>query len=137
MTDWTPRQHFGPRPIQDRPGVAEVARQTYDTSGPIELMITLPEATSGQVLDADNGFGHGYNVSFAVNKTLKNNQKHIELEVAVFVPATERGQGQPVLVEFVPEGAVEDADSKDRRTNQWIKGKTRLKKPGVQGKGKG
>ena len=100
----------------------------YDTSGPIGLVVRVPTGVLGEVLATDSGFGHGYEITFEERAKLRESSERIELEVAVYVPATESGKDQPILVEFVPEDAVEDAEKKAKRTNEWITIKTQLAK---------
>jgi hypothetical protein len=101
--------------------------KTYDTTGPIQLKFTVPEGTDVQLLTSDDGFGQGYEVVHEWTDKLNNDDKKIEIEVEVFVPAgTDK---LPVRVEFVPDGTVEVEDHKDGTTNKKIKVKTQLKKP--------
>ena len=105
----------------------------YDTSGPIKLVVNVPKATSTEVIAADNGFGHGYDIRFKPTKALKNDSKRIEVAVDVYVPGTVKGKNQMILVEFVHDGAVEVADRDVKKMNEWISVKTRLHKAAAGG----
>lgn len=115
--------------------VAGELNRAYDVTGPIRLVFTVPEGTDVQLLATDDGFGTGYDVSHEWTPRLKNDHKHIEIEVAVLVPAgTDK---LPVHVEFVPGATVEVEDQKDGTTNKWITVKTQLKKPKLAKDAKG
>jgi len=96
-----------------------------EVTGPTQFVITTPAGVSEAVLLASPGFGYGETVTFQESKALKANRKGIELQIAVFLPAT--SNTTPVLVEFAPRviGVLSPVSAKGT-TNHWIFFETRL-----------
>lgn len=101
--------------------------KTYDVTGPIYLLFTVPVGTSVSLIASDDGFGQGYSIGYNEDAKLKNDDKHIDITVDVYVSTAT--SNLPVRVEFVPDGTVDVADRKDGASNKKIHVKTQLKKP--------
>jgi hypothetical protein len=108
--------------------------RSYDVTGPIGLIFSVPPGTDVQLLSQDEGFGLGYDIVQTFDARLKNNKDKIDIEISVVVPAGTKDL--PVLVEFVPDGTIKSWDKKDGKTNQRIKVKTELRKPKADKSGK-
>lgn len=100
----------------------------YDVSGPTKVVIRVPPEVAYALLEQDAGFGQGYDISFAADRKLKAEDNKLEIAADVFVPATAQGKGQPILVEWVPDGTVEVAAKKEGTTNAWIGCETKIKR---------
>src|SRR5829696_3194893 len=57
--------------------------------GPVQIVVTLPTSIKGWVLAMDQGFGHGYTVRFATSSKLRVTKNAIQVQVAVYAPATD------------------------------------------------
>jgi hypothetical protein len=96
-----------------------------EVTGPTQFVITTPVGVSEAVLLTSPGFGYGETVTFQESKALKVNHKGIELDIAVFLPAT--NSTTPVLVEFAPRViGILSPVSAEGTTNSWIYLETRL-----------
>ena len=80
--------------------VRDMKRARALATGPTELVITLPGGFHPRHLASDNGFGHGYIVSFVEIDPIPLDQFPIPVHVAAFVPM--RKDGVPIRVRFVP-----------------------------------
>ncbi len=67
-------------------------------------------------------------IAFIEDAKLEAKNNKLELAAEVFVPATRAGKGQPILVEWTPDGTVKVADKKQGKTNQWISAATTIKR---------
>jgi len=56
-------------------------------TGPIRLVVTVPPGTATAVLSQDEGFGHGYTVTFRESAALDANGNSLRVRVEAFVPA--------------------------------------------------
>jgi hypothetical protein len=101
--------------------------QTYDVAGPTQVVVHVPDGVETAVLDQDDGFGQGYNIWFVTDPRLKATNAGIGLSADVYVPATAKGKGQPILLEWVPDGVVKASGSKQGTTNQVISLPTQIK----------
>ena len=108
--------------------VSGLVDTTYDTAGPIRIDVRVPLGVETAVLATDAGFGYGYDLRFVEDKGLKAAPKEVQVVAEVYVPATAAGKGQPIRVEWVPDGTVLVAASKEGTTNQWISASTKLKR---------
>jgi hypothetical protein len=100
----------------------------YDVSGPTKVVIRVPPKVSYELLEQDAGFGKGYAISFVADAKLKTTTRQLDIAADVYVPATASGKGQPVLVEWIPDGTVEVAAKKQGTTNAWITAATKIKR---------
>lgn len=87
-------------------------------TGPTEIIVTVPTGVDAWLLLADIGFGRGVNVSFAESSSLSTTRNGVEIEVAVFVPASE---AIPVRVEVASRvlGLLWPATA-EGSANEWI-----------------
>jgi hypothetical protein len=84
--------------------------------GPTQVQIYIPMGVSHSLLDTDDGFGFGYNVSWVEVSWLADGSHGPEVKVNVFVPAT---RSIPVQVEWQPRG--EDVTERAYgNTNSWV-----------------
>lgn len=109
--------------------------RVYDVTGPIQLRFIAPHGTVVELLASDGGFGQGYDIVYANESGLRNDDSRIALKIEVVVPAA--GKRLPVLVEFVPDGTIQVADKHEGRTNEKIRVDTELRKPQQTKSGKG
>ncbi|MER3436298.1 MAG: hypothetical protein C4346_00960 [Chloroflexota bacterium] len=71
------------------------------TTGPAEIVVTMPLGSTGTALLSDSGFGlQGYAISFVNSAALTRQGTHTPVTVAVKVPATD--DSLPVRVTFAP-----------------------------------
>jgi hypothetical protein len=97
-----------------------------DTTGPIQIILTVPEDIQPELLSQDEGFGFGYDIAVETSDQGARSRRQVRVVVAARVPATDRHR---VRLEFVPDGAVEDADASEGWTNDWVIVRTRLNFP--------
>jgi hypothetical protein len=97
-----------------------------DSTGPIELVVTVPEGIETELLSQDEGLGHGYDIAVESDTRGGRSRRHVKIAVAARVPATGRHR---IRLEFVPDSIVEDADAAQGWTNDWIVVRTRLRFP--------
>ncbi len=83
-------------------------------TGPTRVVIAVPAGVSTQLIEADNGFGHGWTVSFAHSDQLRVAAQGIEVRVSTYVPASAT---MPVLTDVTNGGAV--LGSSMGTTNGW------------------
>ena len=84
--------------------------------GATQVIIYIPNGVSHSLLDADNGFGFGYNVAWIEVPWLDDGYHGPEVKVSVFVPAT---RSIPVQVEWQPRS--EDVSARAYgNTNSWV-----------------
>lgn len=95
-------------------------------TGPTQLIITVPEGVSTQMILTDLGFLHGYDYQFRQSSELQKTRKGIEVKIQVYVPAND--SSMPIKVEFAPRllGLLW-TDSASGTANQWITLNTVLK----------
>jgi hypothetical protein len=89
------------------------------TTGPIEIVVTVPTGTRVQHVISDLGFGRGYDFSFAESDALVATDDGVPVEVDVYVPATR--DELPISVYFAPRllGLLSPA-SADGYANSWV-----------------
>jgi hypothetical protein len=87
-------------------------------TGPTEIVVTVPTGVDAWLLLPDLGFGKGVNVSFEESSSLSTSRKGVQVEVAVFVPASE---DIPIRVEVAPRvlGILWPATT-EGTANQWL-----------------
>jgi len=83
--------------------VANVYVSTYvdavvEATGATIVYVAVPPGAGGEVLDADPGFGHGYDVRFVERSELKATSKGVDIQVGAYVPAADT---EPLRVEVV------------------------------------
>lgn len=87
-------------------------------TGPTEIVVTVPAGIDAWLLLADVGFGRGVNVSFAESDDLTASRSGVEIDVAVFVPAS---KNIPVRVEVAPRLlGILWPSSAEGTANQWF-----------------
>jgi hypothetical protein len=88
-------------------------------TGPTKIVVTVPVGVEARLVLADLGFGKGEEVSFAQSRALKKTATGIEVQVAVYVPATDGTM--PVKVEFAPGllGLLRPASAQGT-ANAWV-----------------
>jgi hypothetical protein len=92
-------------------------------TGPTEIVVTVPTGVDAWLLLPDLGFGRGVNVSFEESSTLTTSRKGVQIEVAVFVPASE---DIPIRVEVASRVlAILWPASAEGAANQWLTVSTR------------
>ncbi len=96
------------------------------TTGPAEIVVTIPKGSMGTVVLSDAGFGlQGYAISFVNSPALTRKGDHTPVRVAVKVPA--RDGSLPVRVTFAPrttDSSVSDilfGTSAEGLANRWVK----------------
>jgi hypothetical protein len=68
-------------------------------TGPIKMVITIPEGSKGSVLLTDLGFLRGYSISWAYSSSLQRTRTHTQVQVKVYAPSRAT---LPVSVTFAP-----------------------------------
>jgi hypothetical protein len=95
-------------------------------TGPIRIQIAVPAGVESEVLlpHADNGFGHGYEVTFHTLRGADrddddddDDEEAIRIVIRVYAPAS--GGRLPVRVDFEPEDG--DPSHAIGRSNKWVK----------------
>ncbi|CAA9552443.1 MAG: hypothetical protein AVDCRST_MAG19-933 [uncultured Thermomicrobiales bacterium] len=66
-------------------------------TGPTELVITIPERVSYELLQSDDGFGLGWNIRVQRSEDFEVREKGVEVRAVAVVPAAKQ---LPVKVEF-------------------------------------
>jgi hypothetical protein len=94
-------------------------------TGPNQVVVTVPPGVQAALLVADAGFGRGTDVAFEEANWLRRRPDRIEIQVDVFVPATD--DAMPVRVEFAPRivGVLSPA-SAEGTANAWVSLRTAL-----------
>jgi hypothetical protein len=88
-------------------------------TGPVQIVVTLPSGMKGWVLAMDQGFGHGYAVRFATSAKLHATKSAIQIQVAVYAPASDRSL--PVIAQLTPIGAGPiAAGTASGNANAWV-----------------
>jgi hypothetical protein len=88
-------------------------------TGPNTIVITTPPEVDSQLVLKTLGFGKGEVVRFETSPRLKVSEQGMEVEVAVYVPATD--SSMPVGVEFAPDlvGILMPARA-EGTANSWV-----------------
>jgi len=88
-------------------------------TGPTQIVVSTPADVDAVLIVSTLGFGRGEIVEFEQSKRLKVSDEGIELQIQVFVPATD--DQMPVLVEFAPRlvGILAPVASQGA-ANDWI-----------------
>ena len=94
-------------------------------SGPNRIVVRVPAGVRAKLVANDAGFGQGTEVLFDEAKRLRATDRGIEVEIEVYVPATD--DEMPVKVEFAPRvvGLLSPA-SAEGTANEWIVLRTQL-----------
>ena len=88
--------------------VARDASQPNSTTVPIQLTIAVPTGSSTAVLASDNGFGHGYVITFVESNSLSNGA----IRIQCVVPARDNSlMVQLTSVSLDPTGRTQDKRS--------------------------
>jgi hypothetical protein len=119
-------------PVVDIDGqLADIFLSSYidmhlSTTGPAEIVITMPVGSKGTALLSDTGFGlQGYKISFVNSASLTRQGTHTPVKVAVKVLA--RDGSLPVRVTFAPrtlDSSLSDilfGMSAEGLANRWVK----------------
>ena len=69
-------------------------------SGPIQIVISIPNGSKGQVILTDLGFLKGYKISFVQSDKLVKTKTHTPVLIRVYAPT--KGTPLPVTVTFAP-----------------------------------
>jgi hypothetical protein len=88
-------------------------------TGPTQIVVSTPAGVDAFLIASTLGFGRGEIVEFEQSRRLKVSDGGIELQIEVFVPATD--DELPVLVEFVPRLLdILSPVSSQGTANDWI-----------------
>jgi hypothetical protein len=81
--------------------VASTLAMHLKATGPVELVIRIPEGSKGTVVLSDTGFGlKGYRISFVSDSSLKRTATRTPVRVSAFAPSSD--SSLPVQVTFAP-----------------------------------
>jgi hypothetical protein len=103
--------------------VVNIMLSSYDTlnettTGPAEVVVTIPSTATAQLLETDSGFGgYGYTVSFVKSDSLKMSDGLLPIVISVFVPSSEP---LPVQVDLVTDSSRIAQASTLGATGEWI-----------------
>jgi hypothetical protein len=88
-------------------------------TGPTEIVVTVPVGVDAWLVLADLGFGRGTNLTFEESSSLAKTWDGVEIQVAVYVPASD--DAMPIRVEVAPRilGLLWPA-SAEGTANEWI-----------------
>lgn len=88
-------------------------------TGPNKVVITVPAGVNAQFIASDLGFGRGWTVTIATSSALKVNKSGVQMEIKLYVPATD--STMPVRLEFAPRvlGLLSPAYAQGT-ANSWI-----------------
>jgi hypothetical protein len=110
--------------------VADIFLSSYTeldrtTTGPAEIVVSIPRGSTGELLAADRGFGgYGYEVTFLVDETLKKSSISTQVQVKAFVPSADGSL--PLKVDFAPRSSDLRAASAQGLVNKyWVTLRTR------------
>lgn len=95
--------------------VASALAMLQQASGPVQLVLTVPEGSMARTLYQDGGFGYGYDISFATSPTFVRSSQDPQVHAAVFAPAA--GVPLPVRVSYT---ARMKPITVDGWSNSWI-----------------
>jgi hypothetical protein len=101
--------------------------EAYGVAGPTRVVFWVPPGTACELLEQDAGFGQGYEITYAEDDKLDAKHNKREIAADVYVPTTDAGSSQPILVEWIPDGTVKRADTRRGKTNEWITAATKIK----------
>ena len=89
------------------------------TTGPIKVVVTVPEGAKTTYVISDLGFLRGYDFRFATSPDLEKTADGVPVRVAVYVPA--KSDSLPITVYFSPRllGLLWPA-SADGHANSWV-----------------
>jgi len=88
-------------------------------TGPTQIVVTTPPDVDAVLIVSTLGFGRGENVEFEQSRSVKIRDEGIELQIQVFVPATD--DQLPVLVEFSPRLTdILSPVTSEGTANDWI-----------------
>jgi hypothetical protein len=91
---------------------------------PIFLQVWHPLGASKQLLETDNGFGHGYGIEFLPDPSLRSGTGWVEVNVSLVAPAL---SSLPVRVEMVPDDPSKPTVARVGAANSWFyMGKSRV-----------
>jgi hypothetical protein len=99
--------------------VGSTLKALTNTTGPIELVVTVPENVNATKLISDLGFGRGYDFRIVKSAELVKSGKQVPVRIQVYVPA--KSDDLPISVYFAPRllGII-FPESADGYANQWI-----------------
>jgi hypothetical protein len=81
--------------------VASTLAMHVKATGPVELVIRIPEGSTGVVILSDTGFGlKGYRINFVSDPTLTRTNLRSPVRVSAFAPSSD--STLPVEVTFAP-----------------------------------
>jgi hypothetical protein len=88
-------------------------------TGPTQIVVTTPPEVDAVLIVSTLGFGRGENVEFEQSRSVKIRDEGIELQIRVFVPATD--DQLPVVVEFSPRLTdILSPVTSEGTANEWI-----------------
>jgi len=87
-------------------------------AGPVALEVRIPPGSIASAAPLDDGFGHGYAISYAEDPGLKRGGDFTEVRVAALAPA--RDGSLPVRVTFHADAPNLKDSVKTGYANQWI-----------------
>lgn len=93
-------------------------------SGPIQLVVEVPLASTAKVLLNDLGFGRGYAITITHSASLTKTSTHTQVRIRVYAPAS--SSSLPVTVTFAPRAlsagltAILVGASASGTANAWV-----------------
>ncbi len=97
--------------------VSKDANHKAKITGATLLVVEVPSGSDYRLIDMDNGFGFGYQITFVENSNLVSKNGFVEVRVKVMVPADD--SSLPVRVELQPQGKVKSFN-KVGSANEWF-----------------
>lgn len=77
-----------------------------DTTGPITVVVGVPESATVEIVSSDNGFGYGYAISVERSSVWRSTDKYFDVGIKINVPSTGYHK---LLVTLTPENPYTSA----------------------------
>lgn len=87
-------------------------------TGPTVLVVHVPKGSSYRLIEADNGFGFGYAVTFVEDSKLVARTGYVDVRVQAYVPADDSAHA--VRVELHPDDPAKLKFNKVGTANMWF-----------------
>jgi hypothetical protein len=92
-------------------------------TGPVAVVITVPEGVSTELISVDDGFGHGWDVRFRQSGDLRvTDSGEIQIVAETYVPASDT----LVVETTLTDGSGAQIDKATNTTNKWVTVRGRL-----------
>jgi hypothetical protein len=87
------------------------------TTGPIQLIVTVPKGKTVQILQQDPGFGYGWQITVQVSSKLPVTPGPTSVQLSVYVPAA---TALPIQIVSDPDCSPCPTTTRTTTANTWI-----------------